>query len=200
MSGDDGKMFRSATDVAAVIVAMFAGRTVRRDEIVEQITLRYAPPRKRTAVVFDLIEAAGVTYRYTGLDCTGEQLYTFPRAWPPLEDVIDKHLNLSGLRSNAWECSCGAAAYWAGDSPYDGGEVSHADHQAAVWREVCTIRLVEELGGLPVGSVVRHVNGDVSVKMRGRHMDSWQSVGDDDAEGGAELPALLVWHPGWEAR
>jgi len=72
-----------ADDTATAVLAIFAGQTVHRDEIGAQIELQYAAARKRTAVgsffqVFDAIERAGVTCRYTGPDFTGEAFYTFP--------------------------------------------------------------------------------------------------------------------------
>lgn len=78
-------MSKIATDTAAVILTVFAGQTVHRDEVSAQITLQYAMARKRTGVgsyfqVFDAIEAAGVTHRYTGPNFTGEAFYTFPAA------------------------------------------------------------------------------------------------------------------------
>lgn len=76
-------MSKIATETAATILAVFAGQTVHHDEIGAQIELEYATARKRTAVgsffqVFDAIERAGVTCRYTGPDFTGEAFYTFP--------------------------------------------------------------------------------------------------------------------------
>ncbi|MEN6544514.1 MAG: hypothetical protein ABFE07_00560 [Armatimonadia bacterium] len=74
---------RITTETATIALAVFAGRTVHRDEISTMITQQYAFANKRTGVssyckVFDAIERAGATYRYTGPNYTGDCLYTFP--------------------------------------------------------------------------------------------------------------------------
>lgn len=60
----------------------------------------------------------------------------------------------------------------------------HPAHQAAVWREVCTVRTVEQLDALPDRAVL-------AVRVD-RVLYRYAVTGDD-------LPALLVWHPDWEA-
>lgn len=72
-----------ATDVAAALMAVFAGQTVAHEQVLAEITAQYAYANKRTGVtsyfkVTDLCERMGATYRYTGPDYTGECLYTFP--------------------------------------------------------------------------------------------------------------------------
>lgn len=74
---------RIAADTAANLMAIFAGRTVTQDEVLAQITFEYDAARKRTGVgsyfqVTDAIERAGATSHYTGPNCTGDCLYTFP--------------------------------------------------------------------------------------------------------------------------
>lgn len=76
-------MAKIMTEVATIAMAIFAGQTVNSDEVSALVTQEYALARKRTGVtsyfnVFDAIERAGATYRYTGPDHTGECLYTFP--------------------------------------------------------------------------------------------------------------------------
>lgn len=93
-------------------------------------------------------------------------------ASPRLQDVLDDHLNLGGRHT--WECSCSASAQddWAAHT--------HAQHQADVWREACTIRTVDQLNALPGRAVVRSADGYIVERRR------------------VELPALLLWHPDWE--
>uniref|UniRef100_A0AAU8GPR2 Uncharacterized protein n=1 Tax=Mycobacterium phage Pharb TaxID=3136626 RepID=A0AAU8GPR2_9VIRU len=74
-----------AQDVAATIMAVFAGETVTMDQIGEVLQQQYALARKRTAFgsyvqVYHLIEKLGATSRYTGPNYTGVCLYTFPAA------------------------------------------------------------------------------------------------------------------------
>lgn len=72
-----------ATDVAATLMAVFAGRTVAHEVVLAEITTQYAYAKKRTGVtsyfkITDLCERMGATHRYTGPNYTGECLYTFP--------------------------------------------------------------------------------------------------------------------------
>ncbi|AXH46936.1 helix-turn-helix DNA binding domain protein [Mycobacterium phage Aminay] len=72
-----------AATTAEALLAIFAGQTVTLDELFAQIEQTYILAGKRTGItsfykITDLIEAAGVTSRYTGPDYTGVCLYTFP--------------------------------------------------------------------------------------------------------------------------
>lgn len=71
----------------------------------------------------------------------------------------------------------------------------------AAWREACTIRTLDQLDALPVGSVIRWDRGpgcaaQVIERSGGR---DWFAPGDDCSEphGPHMLPALLLWHPDW---
>ena len=77
-------MSNIAVDTAEAILSVFAGQAdVSRDAIAEVLEQQYALGRKRVGFrsyvqVFDAIELAGVSHRYTGPNYTGEALYTFP--------------------------------------------------------------------------------------------------------------------------
>lgn len=67
----------------ATILDLFAGQTVTHEAVGEQIELQYAMARKHTAFgsfiqIYRGLENAGVTSRWTGIDHTGDLLYTFP--------------------------------------------------------------------------------------------------------------------------
>lgn len=72
-----------AADVTATLLAIFAGQTVTQDVVLAEITAQYAYAKKRPGFtsyfkVTDALKRAGATSRYTGPDCTGDCLYTFP--------------------------------------------------------------------------------------------------------------------------
>lgn len=114
-------------------------------------------------------------------------------ASPRLADVLDKHTP-SGAEGMV-NCWC---EQW-----FDTFR-EHAEHQAAVWREVCMIRTVEQLDALPEGSVIRSGRSVLERgSSRGRGLgpveSRWYGIGWElsvDADD-IELPALLVWHPDW---
>lgn len=126
-------------------------------------------------------------------------------AAPRLVDVLDEHHNLGGVFT--WACDCGADSQ---DVEFRG--VSHSEHQAAVWREVCTIHTAEQLDALPTGAVVWcrdrvDVDGDMwgaGSWQKSTRMASadgswfWWAMDYGDPAGEVPLPALLVWHPDWE--
>lgn len=72
-------------NTANVLLVVFAGETVAQDTVVARIELEYALAKKRTGVssffqVENVLEANGVTSRYTGPDYTGDKFFTFPAA------------------------------------------------------------------------------------------------------------------------
>lgn len=80
-------------------------------------------------------------------------------------------------------------------------------HIADEWRDACTIRTVEQLDALPIGSVVRTTEERVAVKTGERWGNqsgygSWWSVADEDefdlsSDELDDPPALLIFHPDW---
>lgn len=109
---------------------------------------------------------------------------------PTHAQVLKDHALFQG------SCLCG----WPEDAP---GLHDHAEHQAAAWREACTITTVDQLDALPVGSVVMplwYLDAGPCWKLS----DGWFGVFSDKPmyplgsrqKGNA---ALLVWHPGWSA-
>lgn len=77
-------MSNIALDASEAVLSVFAGQSdVTIAEIGEVIEQTYALARKRVGFrsyvqVFDAIELAGVSHRYTGPNYTGSALYTFP--------------------------------------------------------------------------------------------------------------------------
>lgn len=76
-------MSNIVVDTTEALLSIFAGQTVGIPEIGEVLEQTYAAARKRVGFrsyvqVFDAIELAGVTHRYTGPNYTGKALYTFP--------------------------------------------------------------------------------------------------------------------------
>lgn len=84
---------------------------------------------------------------------------------------------------SAWACRCG--------KPHS------EEHVAAMWREACTIRTAEQLDALPVGAVVRNADGVWETD----EPRTWVTPGHEAPFGPQllVLPALLVWHPEWDA-
>lgn len=76
-------MSKIAAEAAANLLAVFAGQTVTIDQAQAQIETVYTFARKRTGftsffTVMDACERAGVVGSYTGPNCTGTALFTFP--------------------------------------------------------------------------------------------------------------------------
>lgn len=79
---------------------------------------------------------------------------------------------------------------------------------SAVWREVCTIRTVEQLDALPDEAIVRGGGESFEGNVFKRYGDwpddggsRWLVMGTDptDTADSVHLPAMLLWHPDWEA-
>jgi hypothetical protein len=80
MSNEASKI---TAEAAENLLAVFAGQTITIDQAQAQIETVYAFARKRTGFmsffnVMDACERAGVVGSYTGPNCTGTALYTFP--------------------------------------------------------------------------------------------------------------------------
>lgn len=75
----------------------------------------------------------------------------------------------------------------------------HAEHQAAVWAESCTIRTREQLDALPDGVVIDDDHGEIWAKYSGANYGPWwhpaSEIEDDSAA--IALPARILRHPGW---
>lgn len=80
-------------------------------------------------------------------------------------------------------------------------------HFAAAWREVCTIRTVEQLDALPEGAIIRDRGGRVfeqttNWRCAGKGFTAWWSETGEEGEASSDelddLPALLIWSPDWE--
>lgn len=78
----------------------------------------------------------------------------------------------------------------------------------AAWREACTIRTVEQLAAVPFLGVVREVfraspvGGVDYGGVWERRSSGWEALSGSvmpPGYGSPHLPALLVWHPDWEA-
>lgn len=122
--------------------------------------------------------------------------------------VLDDHLNLGGRHT--WECSCSVSAQ-------DERDRTHAEHQAEVWREACTIRTVEQLDTLNrcadslTGPLIKsngvQINDDTGTTGLGGVLEGNGDGTWNDYDGGRDLtsdqvalPALLLWHPGWSGQ
>ncbi|MEU9805456.1 hypothetical protein [Mycobacterium sp. NPDC050853] len=92
-------------------------------------------------------------------------------ALPRLREVLTEH----ALGQYSWGPEdCTYPCEWQGAID------DHPAHQAAMWRETCTIRTVEQLNALPGNAVVRGTDGYIVERQYVR------------------LPAVLLWHPEWE--
>lgn len=78
-----------------------------------------------------------------------------------------------------------------------------ADYQAEEWRDVCTVRTVEQLDTLPPGSVIRDGLSEPDFgcvfekSSDGEGEVPWWYDGSPHEISDISLPALLVWHPDW---
>jgi hypothetical protein len=77
--------------------------------------------------------------------------------------------------------------------------LAHAAHVAAALRESRTVRTVEQLDALPVGTVVRELATDGFV-LESYHDQIWQETrwlypGDDDPQDRPGLPARVLFLP-----
>lgn len=115
-------------------------------------------------------------------------------ASPRLQVVLATHQAtrraIDSPTGSAWACLC--------------GEPHSAAHIAAAWREACTIRTVQELESLPFEVVVRDASGEVwahSDTRLGLLYGFWIQPGEEVPSNGTmvALPALLLWHPDWDA-
>lgn len=79
------------------------------------------------------------------------------------------------------------------------GTPEFADHQAAAWREACTVRTVEQLDALPPETVIKTEGGSIAC----RHYSGIGVVFGDErpfpwtSSLATELPGVLLWHPDW---
>ncbi|HVX56255.1 MAG TPA: hypothetical protein VHA37_00860 [Candidatus Saccharimonadales bacterium] len=115
--------------------------------------------------------------------------------FPSLAQVLAKHQRtaLYWFRSS---CECG----WSQDlhNTYKTCTQLHAEHQADMWREVCTITTVEQLDQLPAGSILRDANEFTFEKSPDGEGDTpWWYDGDPHDIGEIDLPARLLHNPGW---
>ncbi|CAA0136352.1 Uncharacterised protein [Mycolicibacterium vanbaalenii] len=111
-----------------------------------------------------------------------------------LQDVLDAHLN-EGLGAHTWECSCGV-------TDQDERDMTHGEHQAAVWRAACTIHSVALRDALSVGSVVVYEDERAvfkSLPRPGVQSPAWIQPGSryESTADEVPLPALLLWSPDW---
>lgn len=132
-------------------------------------------------------------------------------ASPRLQDVLAEHRLTVSFADGFMSGTC-AGCGWTQDvdQSHRSGIELHADHQAAVWREACTIRTVEQLDALPDGAVVRGAGEAYALALEGNVFErsecfadarsSWMVVGWDIPVGvsSIELPAVLLWYPAWE--
>lgn len=142
-------------------------------------------------------------------DEQGQAVPDVGAASPRLQDVLMAHRYSSPIaRSHPWAvqknpAGC-AGCSWEAVDPVEGGHYldQHAEHQAAVWREACTIRTVAQLDALPVGSVVMPL-WYLAAGPCWRLSDGWFGVFIDKpmyplgARTKPDNSALLVWHPDW---
>lgn len=128
--------------------------------------------------------------------------------FPALAAVVRQHRLVTYLDKSSgslwigswptrYRCECG----WVSDES-DCTRTDHPEHVESAWREVCTVRTVEQLDGLPDHAIVRSsTDGHAYEKsmlftMAGRR---WWEAGNGSPVRSADigLPALLIWHPDW---
>ena len=109
--------------------------------------------------------------------------------FPSLADALKGHRE--DYDSVFPSCECG----WTQGDDSEVGPFWR-DHADALWREVRTIRTVEELAALPEGSVVRYHDGSTDQRdVEGEWSWSWGAMEALLTDGAA----LLIWHPDWVA-
>lgn len=111
-----------------------------------------------------------------------------PETVATLAEVLAKH----------WTNNC----WWHCDGGTAMSPATHAQHQAEMWREACTIRTVEQLDALPNHVVV--LSADTWAWTRidedGYSPGEWWFPAGGEVGSSSdriELPALLLWHPDW---
>ncbi|MFV8169876.1 hypothetical protein [Mycolicibacterium peregrinum] len=109
--------------------------------------------------------------------------------FPTLAEVLDKHRQ-GIVHDGWWEC-------------YDCGKPHNAEHQAAAWRDACTITTVEQLDTLPEASVIHVPHKRTASSIEKRHGLWWPSRSTGPFPNLTRdnlLPALLIWYPEWSKR
>lgn len=113
--------------------------------------------------------------------------------FPSLAAVLRKHADITEDEgSNPFlpghpACACG----WEQNDASGVGPF-WSNHAAEVWREACTITTTDQLDALPTGAFVRDAYGQIMERRRG---EAWWRYSEKQLP--LELPALLIWHPGW---
>lgn len=107
---------------------------------------------------------------------------------------------------DGWDaCECGWREEYERRSE-TGTIFTHHAHVAATWREARTVRTIDELDALPVGTVIRDVDGAMyrrspySVDDDGRWYPAWTVGNAYERDMGVEsreipTPGLIVWTP-----
>ena len=116
-----------------------------------------------------------------------------------LEQHLEDHMYVDTY--DGWEsCECG----WREEQERrseSGSIFTHAAHVAATWHEARTVRTVEELDALPIGSVVQEIGEEHTWIRHGSlwHCSCdgtdvpWSSPALFEEQGGE--PLLVIWHP-----
>ena len=120
--------------------------------------------------------------------------------FPSHSDVLAQHLRYHDRPDRGeWRvfCSC-ESRKWFTEPIEVVNDETYIAHVERVWREACTVKTVEQLDALPVGCVVRDQRGLLWETDHG-HMYA-ASYAVPMCIKAVALPAVIVWHPEWEAK
>ena len=120
--------------------------------------------------------------------------------FPTLVQVLRQH-RVKVSHGRYWVAQC-SGCEWTIDAPVGFRATAldaHEAHQAAAWREACTLRTAEQLEALPPETVIKTEGGSIAC----RHYTGVGVVFGDDrpfpwtSSLVTELPGVVMWHPNW---
>lgn len=136
--------------------------------------------------------------------------------FPSLSDVLAAHSIRQDYNHPAWgKCRCGfdPDPDWDDDAMTEeesNSWPSHSQHQADMWREACTVTMVEQLDALPDRTVILD-SDDTVLRRNPWHSESpvkWYPFDGDEAyerdfgitADAIEFPARVIHNPDWETK
>jgi len=125
--------------------------------------------------------------------------------FPSHAQVLAQHLRYQDRPDRGeWRvfCSC-ESRKWFTEPIEVVNDETYIAHVERVWREACTVKTVEQLDALPVGTVLREdYDGTIwTLHDGGKHIEAYRECDYLPLLTSAiNLPARVIHHPYWETR